>query len=206
MGTTYFFTHLFINYAEQFSYIGIFILVLFSGYLIPLPEEISLLLSGYLAAIWFNNLYGVLLAASLGVIFGDNILFFLSKYKGSKIIDKLKRKVRKNEVAKYRNLMKKHIGKTIFILRFIVGLRFFSPFLAGSMRIKWRTFQFYNLLAVLVYVPLIVLMGYHFHNKLAIVITGLEIVRHLIFFLFLAVVGYFISIFINKEFLIKNSR
>ena len=197
-------TQFLLNYIGQFSYIGIFILVALCGYIIPIPEEILLLLIGYIAGVGLINVYIALIPAALGVLAGDNILYWLSRYKGSKLIDKLKHKVRKNELMKYRHLMKRHIGKTIFILRFIVGLRFFSPFLAGSMKIKWKIFQFYNLLAVLIYVPIMTFLGYHFYNKLALVITEVEIVRHLLFFLFLAIVGYLISIFINKRFLIKN--
>ena len=194
----------FINYMEQFSYVGIFILLALSGYLVPIPEEILLLLTGYTSALGFNNLYIALIVSILGILAGDNVLFWLSRYKGSGLIDKLKRKVRKNELLKYRHLMKRHIGKTIFAVRFIVGLRFFGPFLAGSMKTKWKTFQFYNLLAVVIYTPIMIFLGFHFHNKLALVITQVEIVRHLMFFIFLAVVGYLITIFVKKKFLIKN--
>jgi len=197
-------TQFFISYLEQFSYFGIFVMVALSGYIIPVPEEILLLLAGYIAALGFNNVYVALAAAILGILVGDNILFWLSRYKGSKLIDKLKHKIRKSELNKYRHLMKKHIGKTIFIARFIVGLRFFGPFLSGSMKIKWKTFQFYNLIAVLIYAPVIVFLGFHFHNRLALIITEVEIIRHFVFFLFLAVVGYLISSFINKKFLIKE--
>ena len=198
------YTQFFIGYLEQFSYFGIFALIALSGYIIPIPEEILLLLTGYLAGIGVNNIYIALAAAILGILAGDNILFWLSRYKGSKIIDRLRHKVRKNEINKYRHLMKKHIGKTIFIARFIVGLRFFGPFLAGSMKIKWKAFQFYNLIAVLVYAPIILFLGYHFHNRLALIITQVEIARHLIFFLFLVAVGYLISVFLNKKYIIKN--
>ena len=197
-------TQFFINYLEQFSYLGIFILVALSGYIIPVPEEVLLLLVGYISGVGLNNVYIASLASIIGVLMGDNILFWLSRYKGSKLIDKLKRKVRKNEVMKYRNLMKQHIGKTIFILRFIVGLRFFGPFLAGSLKVRWKTFQLYNFLAVLIYVPIIVFLGFHFHKQLALLITEFEIIRHLIFLIFLAVLGYLISIFIHKKFLTKE--
>ena len=96
--------------------------------------------------------------------------------------------------------MKEHIGKTTFILRFVVGLRFLSPFLAGSMKIKWKKFQFYNMLAAIVYVPIVVFLGYHFHNRLVALISGFEIARHIIFLPVLAVIGALISIFLKKKF------
>lgn len=199
-------TQFFVNYLEHFSYLGIFIFVLLSGYLIPIPEEVLLLLVGYIGGLGINNVYMGMIVAMLGVLAGDNVLFWLSKYKGSKLVDRLKYKIRKSELIKYRQLMKKHIGKTIFIVRFIVGLRFFGPFLAGSMKVGWKTFQLYNLLAVVVYVPIIVFLGFHFHNQLASIITKLEIARHLVFFFFLLIVGYLINRFINKRFLVKKNK
>jgi len=193
-------TQFFINYIGQFSYLGILVIGALVGYLIPLPEEIFLLVVGYIAGTGAYNVYAATIFAILGVLAGDNILFFLSKYNASKIVGKLIKRLNKHEIMKYKHLMKKHIGKTIFTLKFIVGLRIFSPFLAGSMRVKWRIFQFYNFLAVAVYIPILVFLGYHFHNKIAIVITSVEIVRHLIFVLALMVVGVLISIFIKKKY------
>ncbi len=196
-------TQFFINYLEHFSYLGIFIIGAMVGYLIPLPEEIFLLVVGYIAGIGIYNAYLATLFAILGVLTGDNILFWFSKYKVSRIVDMVNRQLDKHKIMKYRHLMKEHIGKTIFTLKFIVGLRVFSPFLAGSMKVKWRIFQFYNLLAVLIYIPILVFLGFHFHNKLALVITGVEIVRHLIFLVALVLIGFLISVFVKNKYKTK---
>lgn len=193
-------TQFFINYIEHFSYLGIFVIGATVGYLIPIPEEIFLLLVGYVAGVGIYNIYLATLSAILGVLMGDNILFWLSSYKVSKLVDRLNRRLDKHKIMKYRHLMKEHIGKTIFTLKFIVGLRIFSPFLAGSMKIKWKTFQLYNLLAVLVYVPIIAFLGFHFHNQLALVITGVEVARHLIFLLVLMLLGFLFTIFVTNKF------
>ena len=193
-----------IDYAQKFSYLGIFALIVLSGYIVPIPEEVLLLTAGYLAAYTAINIYLVTVVAVLGVLIGDNFLFWLSHYKGSKIVSRLKKRIRKNELLKYERLMKAHIGKTIFMLRFIVGLRFFGPFLAGSMKTKWKTFQFYNLLAVLIYAPTVVFLGYHFHNKFLVILTELEIVRHILFALVLIALSYLITLFLRKKFLVKS--
>ena len=196
-------TQFFISYIERFSYFGIFIIGATVGYLIPLPEEIFLLVVGYIAGIGLYNIYIATLFAILGVLMGDNVLFWLSRYKVSKIVDKINKQLDKHKIMKYRHLMKEHIGKTLFTLKFIVGLRVFSPFLAGSMKIKWKIFQFYNFLAVLIYIPILVFLGFHFHNKLAYIITGVEIVRHLIFLLSLVLIGFLISTFVKNKFKAK---
>ena len=196
-------TQFFVNYIEHFSYFGIFVIGALVGYLIPFPEEIFLLVVGYIAGTGLYNLYLATLFAILGVLTGDNILFWLSRYKLSGIVDKVNKQLDKHKIMKYRHLMKEHIGKTIFTLKFIVGLRIFSPFLAGSMKVKWRIFQLFNLLAVLIYIPILVFLGFHFHNKLALVITGVELVRHLIFLLVLLLIGFLISVFVKNKYKAK---
>jgi len=192
-------TQFFISYIEHFSYLGIVAIGAAVGYLVPIPEEIFLLLVGYIAGIGVYNIYLANLFAIIGILTGDNILFWLSRYEGGKIISRFKRSVDRHKVMKYKRLMKKHIGKTLFTLKFLVGLRILSPFLAGSMKVRWRIFQFYNLLAVLVYVPLITFLGFHFHNKLASVIAGVEFARHLVFLLSLALLGILVSYFVGKN-------
>ena len=199
-------TQLFISYIEQFSYLGMFVFIALSGYIIPIPEEILLLLTGYLADLGYLNIYIAGCVAILGVLAGDNILFWLSRLEGSRIVDKLKHKIRKRELQKYRNLMKRNMGKTIFILRFVVGLRFFSPLIAGSMKVRWKTFQLYNLLAVLIYTPIFIFLGYYFHNQLSLIITRVEIARHLLFFFVLVFAGFFISFFIQRKYAAENSK
>ena len=192
-------TQFFIHYIRHFSYFGIFIIGATVGYLIPIPEEIFLLLVGYIGGIGFYNVYFAAVFAILGVLTGDNILYYISRYNVSKIIEKIRRRLDKHKLMEYRHLMKEHIGKTIFTLKFLVGLRIFSPFLAGSMRIKWKIFQFYNLLAVLIYIPLLIFLGFHFHNKLALIITEVEFARHLIFLLTLAVIGFLVALIVKNK-------
>ena len=192
-------TQFFINYLENFSYLSIFILSALVGYLIPIPEEILLLLVGYIAGSGFYNLYLAAFFSIFGVIFSDNVIFWLSTRNSVGLIKKLKQRFDRDKIKKYRRLMKKHIGKTIFVLKFIVGLRFLSPLLAGSMNVKWKIFQFYDLLAVAIYVPLIIFIGFHFHNQLEFLVTGVQVARHLIFLLILILAGILVTIFARNK-------
>ena len=136
------------DYSTHFSYLLIFLLPALGGHVIPIPEEVVLLLAGYLAGEAVNNLYLTMAVAFAGVLTGDNVLFWLSR-KGSHIVNKLKNKLPARIVNKYQNMIQTHLRKTIFLGRFVVGLRFLSPILAGSNRVPWTTFQFYNLLSSL---------------------------------------------------------
>jgi len=192
----------FINYAEHLSYLGSFILLAAVGFIIPIPEEILLLSVGYLSALGFSNVYIATAVGLIGVLTGDSILFLLSK-SGSKYITAIREKFKEGKIERYEQRMKDNIGMTIFFLRFIVGIRLFGPILAGSLQASWTTFLVYDLLALLIYVPTFILLGFHFHNQLAAVISNVTVIRHIIFVLVVAVIGVGLSIFARNKFLKK---
>jgi membrane protein DedA with SNARE-associated domain len=48
----------------------------------------------------------------------------------------------------------------VFLARFVIGLRFLAGPLAGSLDLSWRSFLIANVLGAVVYVPIMVGMGY----------------------------------------------
>ena len=68
----------FIASIEQYSYLAIFIFALFSGYFIPIPEEIILLITGYMARSHLIHLTPAIFVVVVAFIIGDNILFKLT--------------------------------------------------------------------------------------------------------------------------------
>ena len=194
-----------LNIIEHFSYTAVFFLLAFAGFLVPIPEEIIIITVGYVVAAGFGNMYVALIDCILGIFIGDNLLFWLSK-SHNPLIKKLKKRIKQKAVQKFKINLKKHIGKTIFLARFIVGLRIFGPVLAGSLHVKSRTFQFYNTLAILIYVPIFLFLGYHFHNQLGYVIAGVEAVRHVLFSIVLIAFGYLLAFIARKRYIEKNPK
>lgn len=188
-----------LNYVNSFSYFGLFILLAVIA-LVPIPEEVVLLLAGYFAGSGFAELDKIIIASLLGVLVGDNLIYFVSR-RGHNYFKKIKERIAPKKLLKYENLMKEHSGKTIFLLRFIVGLRFLGPFMAGHMKIKWKTFFFFNFLAVSIFVPIFVLLGYHFTKILDLIILNIHKVRLGIFLLILLIAAIFVYQFIDKKFL-----
>jgi len=189
-------------YLEHISYLGTFVLMVLSGHLVPVPEEVILLLVGYASGIGLSNVYLTVAFAVLGVVTGDSLLFYLSRH-GSRYVEKLKKRIAPAKIEKYEKMMNAHTGKTIFLSRFIVGLRFFSPLLAGMLKIKWQTFLTYNIPAVILYVSFIIFLGYHFNTDIVRMITEIKLARHLIFMLLITVIGLLLSYWAGKKFLAK---
>lgn len=186
--------------AQSASYFGLGFFVTFAGYLIPIPEEMALLIVGYISAITEIKLHLAIMLSCVGVIIGDNLLYFLS-YRGSKYIDWFKKRMYKNKLIQYEHIMHEHIGKTIFFIRFIVGVRFFGPVLAGTLRVRWRKFFFINAAASMIHVAFFEILGYYFHKSFLALVTQVEIIRHVLFFSSVALFGLLVTLFVQRNYL-----
>lgn len=186
-----------ISYLEHFSYLGIFLFLLMSGYAIPVPEEVILMAAGYTSSAGFTNIFVAILISLTAILAGDMILFELAQG-NNKYIQKLKIKFNESRFTKNKYFSSEHIGRTIFFFRFVIGLRFFSPFLAATSKTKRSTFLFFDILALIIYVPFFILLGFYFHNSLLLAITGVESIRHIIFIITLIITGALIIKFAKK--------
>jgi len=146
-----------IDVLIQLSYFAIPIAILLGSFGIPVPEEITLLIVGYLANIQFFDIKYVMILSFISMIAGDNLSYFLG-YKGSHIVDWVLTATRLHWANEH---FKKHPYKTIFITRFLSGLRVFFPIAAGSTRLPWKKFFIVDLLAVSILVPAFTLAGFY---------------------------------------------
>jgi membrane protein DedA with SNARE-associated domain len=154
-----------LGYVEHLSYIGLFLAVGLSGYLIPIPEEVILIIGGFIAAQGITDLSTVILISVLGAIFGDTLIYYLSGH-GSRFTHKYHKYVEQSHVGWYVRHMRQNPMLTIFYSRFIVGVRFLNPLVAGLMRIPWRKFVVATGLSAVIYIPCIILLGYIFHAQI----------------------------------------
>ncbi len=164
-----------LTYVNEFSYIGIFLLLIIIA-IIPIPEELVLILVGYFAGYGFAEFDKILVIGVIGVLIGDNLLFLISKH-SSYYINKVKTLMPK-KFAKYEKHMKKHMGKTIFLLRFVVGLRFLSPVIAGSAKVNNFKFFLFDFFAVIIFVPVFLYLGYNFSAVISIIINKILLIKN----------------------------
>ncbi len=63
-------------------------------------------------------------------------------------------------LATFAGFFERHGPKTVFIARFVTGLRVFGALLAGASRLPWWTFLFYNAAGAVVWSIVIGVVGY----------------------------------------------
>lgn len=184
------------------SLVGIFLISIFVSYILPLPEAVALLLIGFLAKGANLDLGSVLMISVAGTIIGDNVLYRLSFF-GNKHIQRFNEKMRANKLIKYENSVLDNLGKAIFFLRFITGVRFFGPVISGTLGARWKKFFFYNSIATFLHSVFFVLLGFYGHRKIIAIIAEVEIIRNVMLLSSFLIIGFLIKIFSKKKCSIK---
>jgi len=186
-----------INSIKGGSYVGIFLLSIIISYLIPLPESVLLILLGYVAGTTDLNFACILLLSISGGMLGDNIVYRLSFF-GNKYVERFNKKMRRHKLIKYEHLVVDNIGKAIYFLRLITGVRFFGPVIAGTLGVRWRKFFFYNCGATLLHSILFIWLGYAYKHKLFLLLAETEVIKNIFLFSSVFLVGILVSVFSKK--------
>jgi membrane-associated protein len=196
-------TMLLIGTAWGFPYLAAFVTAILAGYLIPAPEEVIFVLLGYGAVFQDVNIIWVIASAVLGIVVSDNVSYWLGR-KGSVLVEKFEKLVGAQLVEKYEERIHKYAGGTIFTSRFIPTIRVLVPILAGTLKVKWKTFFFYDLGATILNIGGLILIGYVFESRISNVLSKVSSTRHFLSLISLALIGTIISFFIRSIFFKKK--
>ena len=150
------------------SYIVILGVLLACGFGLPLPEDITLVAAGILAARDIIDFNTTVALCMFGVLLGDGIIFGLGSRYGTKLrttkFFSLILPERRDAAVKA--IFEKYGDKVIFMARFMPGLRTPLFFAAGSYHISVWKFLALDGLAAVLSVPLWVYVGFLFGANL----------------------------------------
>jgi len=106
-----------------------------------LPGSTIILFLGALSARGYLDIGDLIWFAVLGAILGDNINYYLGKRYGAKWIEKGFWFLKSDHIKKTKKIMDAHGAKSVFLGRFIPSIKEIVPFIAGSVKMKKRTFM-----------------------------------------------------------------
>lgn len=129
---------------------------------LPVPGETMLLAGGALAHFGRLSLGWVIVTAIAAAVLGDNLGFFIGRRAGRALAERHGWRIglTRARLALFDAFFARHGPKTVFIARFITGLRVFCAFLAGASPLAWPTFLFYNATGAVVWSTAIAVVGY----------------------------------------------
>ncbi|HTH93075.1 MAG TPA: VTT domain-containing protein [Candidatus Paceibacterota bacterium] len=168
-----------IQHVVTLSYGGIFLISLLANVVIPVPEEVVLLAIGYAVRAEHRPFLLVVPIIMAGLLISDLVLYYFSS-KSNRFVMAFYNRLFKHQVESRRAWLERHVKKVIFFSRFLVQLRFLGPFFAGQTKVSLKIFVLYEVLAMIIYVPLVVGAGWLFHNSLEHIVSGINVIRNVV--------------------------
>jgi undecaprenyl-diphosphatase len=137
---------MFFPIPTQVGYGALFALVFGESAGLPVPGETALLAAGALAGSGHLLLPVVIAVGAIAAIGGDNLGYWIGRRGGRAILLRDGRFAhhRRRAVVKGDAFFARHGAKTVFLGRWVPGVRVVGAVLAGASAMPWRTFLFYN--------------------------------------------------------------
>lgn len=183
----------FATWLENIPIIGLF-----------LPGELIVVLGAFLAASPGGlSLLGVIIVAFLGGFFGSLSSYYLGAWQGRPFIERWAEKfnVDGERLRQADSFFHQRGYLTVFIGRYLTGVKAFIPVLAGIHRLNLLTFTVFSALGVLSWTVLASLLGYFFGANWPLL---LKYLRLLSWFILLLVATVIIILWLKKRWQTKQ--
>ncbi|MEZ3497983.1 DedA family protein [Pantoea sp. KPR_PJ] len=136
---------------EQYGYLALLIGCIAEG-------ETFTLLGGVAAHEGLLNFAGVVLAAMAGGVIGDELLYWIGRRYGTRILRKLKK--HQDKVVKANRLIQRHPSLFVIGVRFMYGFRIIGPIIIGASRLRPMKFLLLNIIGAAIWATIFVALGY----------------------------------------------
>ncbi len=155
-------------YLVEFAYGGVFLILVLCGLGLPVPEDIPIIISGYLVHLGAMDFWLALTVNLLGIMLGDVMIYGFGYWMGPKALEHriLRPVMTPGRMEKVHDLFDHHGRKAIFFGRFVAGLRAPLFLVAGITRLPLRIFFGMDLTAALLSVPLMLAAAWYFGDHI----------------------------------------
>jgi membrane protein DedA with SNARE-associated domain len=149
----------------HYGYWAVAAVLLLEGAGLPLPGETILLLASFLAYSEHElQLPWVIVVGTLASTLGGEFGFALGRHGGRPLIERYRHVfwIRAETMERGDRLFERYGAATVFLARFLFGMRVIASLLAGALHMPWRKFVVFNFLGAAVWVTAICCTGYLF--------------------------------------------
>ena len=181
------------TFVADYGYWAVAVALLCENAGLPVPGETALLLASFLAYSEHRlHLGWIIVVATCAATLGDNLGYALGHYGGRRLLDRYQNFFRVPQTAVDRGeaLFARYGAATIFLARFVFGMRVIAGPLAGVLRMRWRAFVIFNFLGAAVWVTVIASAGYLFGQHWRNLVRAVERFNIAIVIVVVAVVLY----------------
>ena len=158
-------------------YAAIFLFLAVTGVGIPIPEEVTLFLAGYLAHIGITHLLPMIIVTAAGLIAADIIGYQVGKYAGDWIYRRIisKSTYLMALAEKTEKYFEKYGERVILHTRPLPSIRSLAPIFAGHFKVNFERFIRYDILVSIPWAALFVLVSYSLGTGIDLITKAKEI-------------------------------
>lgn len=172
-----------LNFYGPTPYFFVFGILLFCGFGLPIPEDVTLFAAGLLAYYGLCDLWTIILVGFIGVMMGDSAMWFLGHKYGRRLtkqwfFHKLLPDERLAAASAKFNSKDGAGDRILFVARFMPGLRAPMFFSAGLLHVPFLRFFFWDGIAALISVPAIIGAVYYFGDQLDQVVRWIKHIEY----------------------------
>jgi membrane protein DedA with SNARE-associated domain len=152
----------------HYGYWAVAALLLLESAGLPLPGETILVLASFLAYSEHElKLPWVIVVGIVASTLGGELGFALGRHGGRPLIERYRNVfgIRAESLARGERLFDRYGPVTVFLARFMFGMRVLASLLAGALHMPWRKFVVFNFLGAAVWVSAICGAGYLFGGQ-----------------------------------------
>ncbi|HSX40106.1 MAG TPA: DedA family protein [Candidatus Saccharimonadales bacterium] len=160
-----------IHLIQTSGYLGIFILMLLESALIPIPSEVTMPFSGFLAASGNLSLVPVILVGALGNLVGSLIGYYIGYFLNESILLTLIRKygkfilVTQDDYKTANRWFVRYGNGVVFFSRLLPALRTFISLPAGMFKMNVVKFSIYTLVGSILWSGVLAWIGFYLGGK-----------------------------------------
>ncbi|MFB6356553.1 MAG: DedA family protein [bacterium] len=158
----------FLPYVVQFRYGAVYFALTIAGLGVPLPEEATIIVSGFMVATGEMEMGYTLLVCYLGVLSGDVITYLMGRYGGRWVLGTrvFRWLISRKRLAQAQYYYRQYGPRSLLAARQVPGIRFPTFFTAGMLKVSFWRFMLYDSFAALVSMPVVFFIAYTFGPRI----------------------------------------
>lgn len=186
-----------VNAISTIGYPGVFISVFLESFFAPIPSEIILPFSGFVASTGKMNLVFVIIIATVAAYLGSLPFYFIGKWGERPVINFIEKYgkylfIQQKDVDKVFGAFDKYGKGVVFFGRLIPMIRTLISFPAGVAKMQFARFSMYTLFGSLTWNILLTYAGYQLGDHWSVVSKWIEKYQNVILVLIIIAVLLYI--------------
>jgi LPXTG-motif cell wall-anchored protein len=156
------------GYFQTYGYWTVACALLLENVGLPVPGETTLLFGSFLASTEHQlRLPYIIVFGTLAAAAGDNAGYAVGHFGGRRFVENYLHllQISRARVEQGERFFGQHGALTVYLARFIAGLRIVAGPLAGTLHMQWTEFLLFNFLGAASWVTTIACVGYFFGSQ-----------------------------------------